>query len=142
MPNNNMEDYEFMVDLLAFTAEHDIFPMWNKTDGFPPIAFFINTNDLFAWGCADCEPVTAETFPALKQAVEECRAIVPTWQGAQDGCALYACRRRRQRPQGAMYPEPAALWPLFDACGPERPVGLGNPYCHPSQIKKETTDAD
>ena len=40
------------------------------------------------------------------------------------------------RPQGAYYPESdPETWPLFDDCGPEREVGLGNPY-RPGERKK------
>jgi hypothetical protein len=40
---------------------------------------------------------------------------------------LYAARIRKMRPQGAAYPERAATQALFDACGPERAIGFGNP---------------
>lgn len=42
---------------------------------------------------------------------------------------LYAARVRHERPQGACYAAyPRQLWPMFDAVGPEREVGIGNPY--------------
>jgi hypothetical protein len=42
---------------------------------------------------------------------------------------LFAARVRGVRPQGASYSlYPRATWPLFDACGPKRETGLGNPY--------------
>jgi hypothetical protein len=51
---------------------------------------------------------------------------MPVW-----GCDLFVCRERKMRPQGAVYPEDRRFWPLFDACGPEREVGLGNPHASP-----------
>jgi hypothetical protein len=51
------------------------------------------------------------------------------------GITLYACRRKHMRPQGASYPSDKELWPLFDACGPEREISLGNP-CHPGDYGK------
>jgi hypothetical protein len=45
---------------------------------------------------------------------------------------LFACRSRNSRPQGAIYKRISkALVPLFDACGPERMTGFGNPVEHP-----------
>lgn len=42
---------------------------------------------------------------------------------------LFAARVREMRPQGACYKGyPKDLWPLFDACGPERETGMGNPH--------------
>ena len=42
---------------------------------------------------------------------------------------LFAARSRQERPQGACYSGyDRSIWSLFDACGPEREVGLGNPY--------------
>lgn len=42
---------------------------------------------------------------------------------------LFSARSRGMRPQGAYYKLfPRDTWELFDACGPEREVGVGNPY--------------
>lgn len=120
---------EFVMQILEFFAKEDIRDMlyW-RTDGeYAPITFYIITNDLMYWGCADAEAVNAETLPILKQAISDCKAIDPVL-GAIEGCNLFACRVRKMRPQGAAYPDERGLWPLFDACGPEREVGLGNPY--------------
>lgn len=42
---------------------------------------------------------------------------------------LFAARVRSMRPQGAAYKVryDKSIWPLFDACGPEREIGMGNP---------------
>jgi hypothetical protein len=92
--------------------------------------FAINCNDIFAWACADCEPVeSGKDVLALEQAFNDA--------GEEDGPILYCCRRRKMRPQGAVYKEgnvehiARANWPLFDACGPVREVTFGNPLPRP-----------
>lgn len=77
-------------------------------------------NDAFFWGCADCEEITVEDIPSLRQAHADSKQF--------NGQLLFIARKRGERPQGAMYAhlEPEE-WPLFDACGPERPSTLGNP---------------
>ena len=82
----------------------------------------VNCNDLFFWGCADAENINEELMVEFNQAVSDCGDL-------RIGAELYCARRREMRPQGACYSYyDKALWPLFDACGPERDVGFGNPY--------------
>ena len=81
--------------------------------------FYVSCNDLFAWGCADAEDVTIKDLPLLKQSFEDDKYY---------GIELYCARKRKMRPQGAFYKSfEKESWPLFDACGPEREVGFGNP---------------
>jgi len=119
---------QFVMDVLAFVAAHDIHGMliWRTDGAYAPITFWVNSNDILCWGCADCVEINEETFPLLQQSVDDCKAIDSVC-GAVYGCDLFACRVSKMRPQGAAYPKDRALWPLFDACGPEREVGLGNP---------------
>ena len=88
-------------------------------------SLWINCNDFFAWGCADSESIeSAEDLLLLAQAMSDADlAGDASW-----GPLLYCARRAKLRPQGAAYPKNRGLWPLFDACGPEREVGIGNPY--------------
>jgi hypothetical protein len=80
-------------------------------------------NDVFVWGGADCEVITEETLPEFIQAASDCS------DNLELAAILYCARRCKMRPQGAMYTYiPKNLWYLFDACRPEREVGLGNPY--------------
>lgn len=100
-----------------------------KPDG---IHWFVNCNDLFWWGTADAEDLTAENVGVLEQAVADCRAADPV-VGTLDASRLFCCRVRRMRPQGAYYPKlEKILWTLFDACGPERAVDYGNPKPRPA----------
>ncbi len=106
--------------------------------------FFVNCNDVFAWGCADCEEVTPENVRVLEESIRDC-------ENAFDGTAkhhgggtvehlcygpmLFCCRVRETRPQGAVmkdFKNPKVL-ALFDAVGEKREAGtLDNPYGHPA----------
>ena len=118
----------FLLRALRATAFDfcDIF-FW-RTDGeYAPVSLFVKCNDLFYWGCADGEPLTPNNIHLLEQSIADCKAADPKF-GYPYAPELFCCRARGERPQGCCYPENRDLWPLFDACGPERAVGLGNPY--------------
>lgn len=83
-------------------------------------------SDVFYWGCADAEPIEPADIPALQQAFVDCG------EHYKDAPLLFCARKRRMRPQGALYrhlPEP--LWDLFDKAGPARDTGFGNPKSQP-----------
>lgn len=91
--------------------------IWWRTDGeYAPLTIFVNCNDLFAWGCADCEEIRPGDLDELRLACEDCK----NEKGAmRKGHLLWCARRRLCRPQVAYYKylsdkEKA----LFDACGP------------------------
>jgi len=91
----------------------------------------INCNDLFMWASADGEPITEETMPLFRKAYDDCN------QDANIAGQLYCSRIKQMRPQGACYSSiPKNLWHLFDACGPERETGFGNP-CKPGEYGKK-----
>lgn len=106
---------------------------WRVDDG--ELKLYANVSDVFAWGGSDVEEITRETLPELEQAYADLKAV-----GAEEFTAeLYAARLRKMRPQGAYYPTDAheswrRIYALFDACGPERALGPGNPK-KPSQAK-------
>lgn len=97
-----------------------------------PASFFAKCSDVFYWGCADLEEVAPENVGVLEQAFADCKAAHDLY-GTISGAALFVARVRKIRPQGAAYPKEPELWPLFDACGPAREVGPGNPYPHPGE---------
>ena len=108
--------------ILVFIAKHDIHDwLWWRCDGnYAPVTFFINCNDLFWWGTADCEPFTVADIPDMDKAIADVKAA-----GGLEGFygpELWVCRKRGMRPQTPAYPkrEDEHLRPLFDACGPER----------------------
>ena len=91
----------------------------------------INLNDFFGWACADGEEVTEADLPEIQKAINDCEGDII------DGASLWACRKRQLRPQGACYTYiRKRSWHLFNAAGPEREVGFGNPYA-PGEYRKE-----
>lgn len=125
---------KFVMRVLQVTAKHGYGCRkaldWRCDGEFAPLTFFVHCNDLFTWGSADCEDVTPENIALLDQSYTDCRKY---------GSDLFCARVRKMRPQGAVYSMiDKEYWPLFDACGPERPKGFGNPY---AQGEKEARDA-
>lgn len=98
----------------------------NKNDG-SRARFFVNCNDVFDWGTADCDELLPEDIEPLKDACKQCLDVHPIF-GYIYGPMLWASRKRGVRPQGAMWSNiPMPLWPLFEAAAPERAVTLFNP---------------
>ena len=125
----------FILRLLSVVSFDNTEDIWWRTDGeYAPITFWVKCSDVFCWGCAELEKVTPENIHVLEEAFRDCRAA-DRRLGEVYASMLFCCRVRGMRPQGAAYPgyDSKALWPLFDACGPEREVGLGNPKKHPSE---------
>ena len=124
-----MEEYK--VNLLKLIAKYDL-----HTDLFwhEDLRFFVNCSDVFAWAYADLEEIESqEDVDALEQAILDC-IKADGYGGQYDGSILFVARKRKMRPQGAMYESLCpACYSLFDACGPLREVGLGNPKKHPSE---------
>lgn len=90
---------------------------WNhKKDG--TLYAFMLCNDLFCWGCADGEEILLSDLPDIRQACEE---------SEEHGGLLWCARKRKMRPQGAYYKHFGKDAALFDACGPRRETGMGNP---------------
>jgi hypothetical protein len=114
------DDLKFITEVLAIWEKDVIDLYWRS--GKDRVRFYVNCNDVFAWACADAVEITPENVHLLKKSLEDTKG---------DACAgdLFCARVYEMRPQGACYSYyPKELWPLFDACGPEREVGFGNPY--------------
>ena len=129
-----VRQFDFMDKVLRFHSENDIEGMlywWVEKD---ELKFAVLCSDLFWWGTSDHEELTIENFSLFEQSVEECQKSDPVL-GAINGCGLFASRIRKMRPQGAAYPEQKELWPLFDACGPEREISITNP-CKPGDYQR------
>jgi hypothetical protein len=117
----------FIHAVLALSAKADLGEqlLWHSDGQHIHIA--VNVSDVFDWGCADAEDLTPERLPLLEQAYTDLAAI-HRHDAVMYTVDLYAARIRQMRPQGAAYPkERAATQALFDACGPARATGLGNP---------------
>ena len=120
--------------------------LWWRTDApdYDPLTLLVNCNDVFFWGSSDAEELTPENITALEQAIADMRALnlkddkkhEESWSKAH---ILWIARQRKRRPQGAYYTYiPESYWPLFHAAGPEREVGLGNPYAPGEYGRKES----
>jgi hypothetical protein len=135
-----MSDLErFMLRVLgavSAVSDFDSAIMWQTKGKYAPISFFVDCSDVFVWGCADFEPLPENRIDAFEQAYADVEATGTDqrWYGGY----LFCCRMRGQRPQGAAYPKDPRLWPLFDACGPEREPGFGNPRRHPAEVDGST----
>lgn len=128
----------FVYEVMAYLSENDMQEVlsWNANNG--EIEFYANVNDVFFWACADAEDVTPENFAELKKAIADIRLAAPgTFMEHDYGVELFAARNRGMRPQGAAYPpKDSGLVPLFDAAGPFRETGTGNP-CPDQESYKE-----
>lgn len=125
-------DVDFMVRVLGFFWNRDIQDdlFWREDNGV--VSFYAKCSDFFWWGTADVEEITPENVDMLDQAWDDIRAAKPGDPfGSLSIAPLFCARVRQMRPQGAAYPKERWLWPLFDACGPERETGLVNPVLHP-----------
>lgn len=120
----------FVVQVLTLANKWDFYGelFWSISEDDDTLVLFrANCNDLFYWGCADAEEIMPNDIDSLNQAFVDCGGVWGVW--------LWCARKRQQRPQGAAYAFfDEALWPLFDACGPVRETGLGNPF-EPGEYK-------
>jgi hypothetical protein len=123
---------EKALELTAGEPSYDTF--WTFKDG--QLQLWVNCSDSFYWGCADAEEITEANLPELETARNDLIAAGDTQ--ASHLANLFASRVRKIRPQGALYEyiEPE-LYPLFNACGPHRPVDLGNPVSTPENPVEE-----
>lgn len=132
-----MNQEQLVIRVMQILAEWDEYNglFWRFDDGV--LRLFVNYNDLFWWGCADCEQITPENVEELAKAYKDCHDANPEHFGEVYGQLLFCARVRGMRPQGCCYPTDRKLWPLFDACGPERPKDAGNPYAPGERTRGE-----
>lgn len=129
---------DFYLRVMSIFAFDNTDLLWWRTDSeYAPITFFVNANDLMDWGSSDLEQITPENIDILEQSLLDCNPDYKTDFKFNYGLELFVCRVRKERPQGAAYPKDETLWPLFDACGPERVVRMGNPMPHPSVQREQ-----
>lgn len=111
------------IDLInEFDCHDDIH--WNERDG--KAYAWIICNDLFLWGSADGEEILPDDFDSLRQAYADSEF---------HGGILWCARKRKSRPQGAYYAHLKNDAALFDACGPRRETGIGNPQDQDTALK-------
>lgn len=114
------EQLAFIRQVIEICEEVGIEPEFSSDSG--EIKIYIRCNDIFYWGCSDAEEVRIENLSILRQSAKD----IPNWKAGY----LFCARVRGLRPQGAFYEakDDKKDWPLFDACGPEREICMGNPY--------------
>lgn len=79
------------------------------------VTMSVSCSDVFAWGCADGEDISESEIPELERALTE---------SPNHGVALWCARKRKMRPQPAMY----EMFTdderhLFDAAAEKMPEG-------------------
>jgi hypothetical protein len=129
MPISDSADILKILQAVAEADRHGA--VWWRTDGeWAPVTFFVNCNDVFAWGCADAEDLTPENCDEF---VKACN------QALEYGPELFVARVRGMRPQGAFYEGMTeSLAAAFNACGPEREVGPGNPFINSIERRRHS----
>lgn len=105
--------------------------LWWRCDGeYAPVTFFVKCSDAFWWGTADLERLTPANVGEMERALADLNAVPDpgrTLFPFVHAPLLFCARVRRKRPQGCVYRRlPRQVWPLFDACGPGRPVDAFN----------------
>lgn len=124
---NKLEYYE---TIMALIEDHDLFNIvyfWNSEDrnGFTAA---VDCGDVFYWGSSDVEYIKEDDIPLF----EECLN-----QSEYHGYTLYCARKRQMRPQGAFYKyiDDEKTKELLNAVGPEREIGIANPYTQDNEYK-------
>lgn len=123
------DDFDVIIRIMAafngFGDSPSTDDIWWRTDAeYAPVTMMVNCNDLFFWGCADCEEITPEDIDALEKAIADAKAV----DDGGNGHLLWVARKRGMRPQGAYYKYfKEGMKALFNECGPERETGFGNP---------------
>lgn len=112
--------------------------MWWIEDETKEVKCGVMCNDVFFWGCADVEELEAEDVPMLKEIKKMLFEMSRNESGKfinqfyLHGDILFCAKKRKMRPQGAMYKHiPKELWHLFNECGEHRPEDFGNPIATP-----------
>lgn len=123
----NYSHEEVMEILHLFAYNND--ELFIYLDDDENVILSANCSDLFYWGAADSEIITAADLPLLRSTQKELMNYFTHVSLAGEWLAsLYSARKRNMRPQGAQYQYiPEKIAHLFDACGPERMTGIGNP---------------
>lgn len=141
-----MNDQELLYEAAKLASPEAYDALRWHFDKTGKMSLWVDCSDIFAWATAEAEPLTAESFPMLVQAI----ADVDWVNGDRDdGFTLYVARRRKMRPQGAWYKYlkvtsrmpngkggwktevdeelTAKLHQLFNDAGPDRDIDLHNP---------------
>ena len=84
---------KLLVDGVLFVGDFNSGPFFENNKVQPKditACVWVNCNDLFAWACADCEPITMRELPELYKFYK----ADPKW-----GTTKWCCRKRNLQPQ-------------------------------------------
>ena len=109
-------DIDYITKMMRFISENDLFEeiIWDGN-----LVFYALCNDLFYWGSADGEQINKDDIKLLEVSINDSKDY--------NGVLLYCARKRKMRPQGAYYKHLKEDKELFNACGEERKIDIGNP---------------
>lgn len=131
--NHKENLYEIVTIAAKYGIASKLFYEYNEDTG--KVHIFINCNDWFAWGLAESMEIKKNDIELFEQSLKDAKEADPLY-GAAWGDLLFASRKESMRPQSPYYESiPQTLWDLFDGTGPERELGIGNPYN--GKIKKQ-----
>lgn len=112
---------------------------WRVDDDILSVS--VECSDVFFWGSADVEPLTVKNIDLFEATYAECEDRFGKYN-AEHATELFCARARNTRPQGAFYKYLSPEWAeLFNAAGPERETGLGNPYTPEQAMEQARVDA-
>ena len=129
--------YEGLCKLIEIADGNLDSNFWAYSNGKDEIEIHVNCNDVFMWACSEGYPLGDEDLDDLARCYNDVAKRTGDLKDTNNATMLWACRLLQERPQGAMYPKDKRLWPLFDAVGPEKEVGRGNPYSPESYWEKK-----
>lgn len=111
--------FEIEAALAELLAAEVIF--WNE-------CLYVLCNDLFAWGCADGEPIKGS---------DEIEAVWRAWKSGSWGVERWCCLRRQMRPQYVIEQsmKKAGVWDETLEALSKRETGFGNPKIEPQEIQ-------
>ncbi len=120
---------DYVTEVFRIMREADMMgqdtPLIWHVDGDGRLWLSMMCSDTFAWGCADCEGITADDLPTLRQCLADLTAADRF--GAIWLAELYCCRKRGMRPMNVWIKRvpqrddmPQAVLDLIMAAGPER----------------------
>lgn len=93
------------------------------------IRFRIDCNDVFCWGAADAELMTADDLDDMQKCIDKCLEV---GELEDEGLILWISKKRNLRPQGAWFKgKTQELIKLFEEHTEKREVDFGNPLDMP-----------
>ena len=123
-------DMDFIERVLRATSGNAGGMFYRGGEDDPKLTIYGDCSDFFAWGGADAEEITPENVELLESTIAEARAATGDSFDLSLAICLFIARLRGLRPQGAQYERFAHedWWIVeFDAAGPPRSTGMGNP---------------